>query len=89
MINPEEIKITLFEYPKDGNYKPQRPTIKHIQSVNPYLTATNMLDALKLTIEGKEKSKTSTTTTTTTTTTSSEIEAAEQEVTRLTQQKCN
>jgi hypothetical protein len=84
MINPEEIKITIFEYPKDGNYTPQRPIIKHLQSVNPYLTATNMLDALKLVIEGKEKSKTSSTTTTTT---SPEIEAAEQEVTRLTQQK--
>jgi hypothetical protein len=84
MINPEEIKITIFEYPKDGNYTPQRPAIKHIQSVNPYLTATNMLDALKLVIEGKEKSKTSSTTTTTT---SPEIEAVEQEVTRLTQQK--
>ena len=86
MINPEEIKITLFEYPKDENYTPQRPTIKHIQSVNPYLTATNMLDALKLVIEGKEKSKTSSTTSTSAST-PNDIEAAEQEVTRLTQQK--
>lgn len=86
MINPEEIKITLFEYPKDGNYTPQRPAIKHIQSVNPYLTATNMLDALKLVIEGKEKSKTSSTTTTSASILN-DIEAVEREVTRLTQQK--
>lgn len=55
MINPEEIKITLFEYPKDGNYKPQRPVIRHIQSINPYLTATNMLEALKSVIEAPQQ----------------------------------
>ena len=31
MINSEEIKITIFEYPKSENYKPNPPTVKHFQ----------------------------------------------------------
>jgi len=52
MIHPEEIKISVFEYPdpKDGEYK--RGPVKTVQHINPFLTATNMLDALKLVVGG-------------------------------------
>lgn len=56
MIHPQEIKISVFEYPdpEDGSY--QRGPVRHVvESVNPFLTATNMLDALKLVIDGAPK----------------------------------
>ena len=55
MIHPQEIKITVLEYPdpEDGSY--QRGPVTHVESVNPFLTATNMLDALKLVIDGDPK----------------------------------
>lgn len=52
MIHPEEIKITTFEYPDPENGEYKRGPVRHVQSINPYLTATNMLDALKLVIGG-------------------------------------
>lgn len=52
MIHPEEIKITTFEYPDPENGEYKRGPVRHVQSINPYLTATNMLDTLKLVIGG-------------------------------------
>ena len=74
MIHPEEIKITVFEYPdpEDGEYK--RGPVRHVQSINPFLTATNMLDALKLAIGGDPKIAAH----------NAELVSAEKEVTRLT-----
>lgn len=74
MVHPEEIKITVFEYPdpEDGEYK--RGPVTHIQSINPFLTATNMLDALKLAIGGDPKIAAH----------NAELKSAEKEVTRLT-----
>lgn len=74
MVHPEEIKITVFEYPdpEDGEYK--RGPVRHVQSINPFLTATNMLDALKLVVGGDPKIAAH----------NAELESAEKEVTRLT-----
>ena len=74
MVHPEEIKITIFEYPdpEDGEYK--RGPVRHVQSINPFLTATNMLDALKLAIGGDPKIAAH----------NAELKSAENEVKRLT-----
>lgn len=77
MVHPEEIKLTVFEFPdpEDGEYK--RGPIRHVQSINPFLTATNMLDALKLAIGGDPKIAAH----------NAELESVEKEVMRLTKKE--
>ena len=77
MIHPEEIKITTFEYPDPENGEYKRGPVRHVQSINPYLTATNMLDALKLVIGGDPKIAAH----------EAEINSAQSEVNRLTKKQ--